>query len=171
MKDYLPASDMQWSLGCERKIRHTSHDYQPASALRLLKGYDMPSLEHWFSSTSLHNRRYFLRFAGERRPAQSERGSRDTRDWGRRVSGAPCSLTVRTLDISSGVVGLKTAVLGRTLILASTDVANNSLTWIFSLLELSLDLSGTCNSLSKSTLFHTSAGLSSTPAVLFLEKN
>lgn len=131
----------------------------------------MPSLEYWFSSTSLHNRRYFLRFAGERRPAQSERGARDTWDWGRRAFSAPRALTVRTLDISPGVVGLKTAVLGGTLILASTDVASNSLSWIFFLLELSLDPSGTCNSLSKSTLFHTSVGLSSTPVVLFLEKN
>ena len=124
----------------------------------------MPELEHWFSLTSLLSRRYFLRFAGERRPPKSERGARDTRDWGRRVSGARCSLTVRTLDISPGVVGLKTAVLGGTLILASTDVASNSLSCIFSLLELSLDLSS--NSLSKSTLFHNSVGLSSTPAAL-----
>ena len=110
----------------------------------------------------------FLRFAGERRPAQCKRGARDTRDWGRRVSGASCSLTLRTLDISLGVVGIKRAVLGGTLVLASTDLASSSLSWILSLLELSLDLSS--NSLSKSTLFHTSVGLSSTPAVLFLEK-
>ena len=109
----------------------------------------------------------FLRFAGERRPAQCKRGARDTRDWGRLVSGASCSLTLRNLDISPGVVGLKTAVLGGTLS-ASTDVASNSLSWIFFLLELSLDLSS--NSLSKSTLFHTSVGLSSTPVVMFLEK-
>ena len=128
----------------------------------------MPQLEHLSSSTSLHNRRYFLRFAGERRPAQCKRGARDTRDWGRRVSGASCSLTLRTLDISLGVVGIKRAVLGGTLVLASTDLASSSLSWILSLLELSLDLSS--NSLSKSTLFHTSVGLSSTPAVLFLEK-
>lgn len=60
----------------------------------------------------------------------------------------------------------KTAVLGGTLILASTDLASNSLSWIFFLLELSLDLSS--NSLSKSTPFHTSVGLSSTPVVTVL---
>lgn len=91
------------------------------------------------SSASLRNRRYFLRFAGERRQARRERGSRDTRDWGRRVSGAPRSLAIQTLDASPGVVDLKTAVLGGTLILAFTDVASNFLSWIFSLLKFLLD--------------------------------
>ena len=121
------------------------------------------------SSASLRNRRYFLRFAGERRQARRERGARDTRDWGRRVSGAPRSLAIRTLDISPGVVGLKTALLGGTLIPASTDVASNSLSWIFSLLKLLLD-SVVIHCPSQHFSTPRSVGLSSTPAVLFLQK-